>query len=715
MEWKKVLRQKKIIGILIGLFFFHIFFFLYTMQVENGQDTAESDIAYMKEEQEKYIARFHESVEEKVKQADSMSVISIFSQTDSFSSRNLERTKEDFKVLLPVQPKVFYDKFLREFFSYSALNGIVVLCGVVVAMALIDENKSGLRSMIFASVNGRGRLVLEKAAALLLWAFIITVCFYGGTLTASTIFFQGELSGCLNLPIQSLSMFSSLPWRVGIGAFLLIYLCYRWMLLFIIMIIVWTLLYSIDHMLLAGGTAGVFGILAYLFYRLVGSSSPLNILKYCSLWYQVSGNGFFTEYKNLNIFSYALNKNSVIIAEWLFLVLLFLGLALLVGNYRYPCISAMGRVKRKLLHISKKVQSFQAGFQEKLSLPGMEYYKVLISQKGIVVIIFVIVVLVYQTDFNSVQLSGKQEMYAAFLDKSMGIPDKESQQEIDDLKKLLKEVDEELYDAFLKNEKGELSDWDLTQIQRKHESYEQHRNFLELLNEQTTYLKTLKQEKNIDGWYVNVYSYNHLLDDGAMLSNLFLIMGIVLLCSGIFSCEKKSGMLPVIRGSVNGRFGIFQKKMQVAFVLTFLLFLTTAALEITSVAVVYGLKGLEAPVQSLSKFSFVPVRCSIGVFFAGLYIMKAMMMFAVAAFTCMLSARTNQKFAIGMSFVLCIPELLVMIGFGFFKYVSIVEVLSVAPFLFQIKNVAVVAAASLLFVLIGVQSVRTGYKKWCVT
>lgn len=714
MEWKKVLRQKKILAVLAALFVFQIFFFLYSMQEKMALETYEDTQKYEKEEQEAYIAGYHASVEEKVNQADSMNVISIFAQEDSFSSRNVELTKKDFEGLLSVRPIAFEDTFLNEFFSFTTLNTIAVLCAMVVAFALVDENRRGLSQMIFSSVGGRGKLVLEKIAAMLLWAFFITVFFYGGTLAASAVLFHGNPAECLNFPIQSLSMFSSLPWRLGIGEFLLVYLCYRFVILFLVMLVIWTLLFVFGNLLLAAGAAAVIGILSYLSYRLVDVNSPVNILRYCSPWYLVMTNGFFTEYKNLNLFTHALNKNSAVLTELLLVALLVSGIAVLVGHCRRPCTGRAGGLRRKVEKLGRKVSMFTARFQEKLSLTGVEYYKVFVSQRGIVVILVILAAFVYRTDFTSVQLSGKQEMYQEFLNEHMGIPDEKSKEAISAVEQELLQVDEDLAEAVRQNQKGELPDWDLIEMRMRYEAYEQEREYFELLQEQTSYLESLKQGRNIQGWYVNVYSYNHLLRGGAELSNLFLVFGIVLLCSGIFSTEDKHGMRFAMRGSVNGRTVIFKKKMQVAFVLAFFLFLVTAALEIGSVAWVYGLKGLAAPVQSLMSLSFVPVKCSIGVFLAVLYLMKAIMLLAAAAFTCMLSARTTQKFTIGLALALCIPELLVMAGFEFFKYVSIVEVLSVVPFMFQTKNMAVTAAA-LVFLLLGVQSVRIGRKKWCMT
>lgn len=401
---------------------------------------------------------------------------------------------------------------------------------MAVAFALVNENRRGLQQMIYSSAGGRGKLVLEKIAAMLLWAFFITVFFYGGSLAASVVLFHGNLAECLNYPLQSLSMFSSLQWHLGIGEFLLVYLCYRFVILFLVMLVVWTLLFVFGNLLLAAGAAAVIGILSYLSYRLVDASSPVNILRYCSPWYLVMTNGFFTDYKNLNLFSYAVNKNSAVLAE----LLLVSGTAVLVGHCRRPCTGRAGGLRRKVEKLGRKVSMFTARFQEKLSLTGVEYYKVFVSQRGSVVILVILAAFVYRTDFTSVQLSGKQEMYQEFLNEHMGIPDEKSKEAVSAVEQELLQVDEDLAEAVRQNQKGELPDWDLIEMRMRYEAYEQEREYFELLQEQTSYLESLKQGRNIQGWYVNVYSYNHLLRCGAELSNLFLVFGIVLLCSGFF-------------------------------------------------------------------------------------------------------------------------------------------------------------------------------------
>ena len=104
-----------------------------------------------------------------------------------------------------------------------------------------------------------------------------------------------------------------------------------------------------------------------------------------------------------------------------------------------------------------------------------------------------------------------------------------------------------------------------------------------------------------------------------------------------------------------------------------------------------------------------------GVFLALLFLIRGVMVFTVTAAACMFSARTSQKTAIGLALVLCIPALLSLIGFDFFRYLSIIEVLSAAPFLLRIRNAPLMAGISLIFLAAGIWCVQSSKNKWCFT
>lgn len=719
MEWKKVLRKRNAVYLLLGLFLLQLFYFLYSVQNRDTQQLGQYERAEAERQEEEertaYVDSFHERMEAIGQQADSMSGISIFARRDSFSERNLQQTKKDFEGMLSVQPVLFDCGFLEEYFSYKLLHGVAVLCAAVVAFVLVDENKPGLRSMIFSSVNGRGRLVAERIGALLLWDGILALLLYGGTLLAGNAVLQGGLFRCLGYPIQSIPMFGNLPWKLGIGEFLLCYLVCRWLLLFLITLVVWTLLYSIDHVVAAFGAAGLLGVAEYLLVRMVDANSPVNVLRYCNLWYLTAGVDFFTEYKNLNVFSHAVNKNVLIIWTGVILGVCFLAFACITGICRYPNTSAVSRLRRLFHRLLRKLRYRQGAFQEHLSLRGTEAYKILVSQKGFLVILVLLAAAVSQTDTTGVQRSAKQELYQEFMKEHEGVPDRAAEQELLALDEKLAEVQAAYEEDEMQYLRGELSEEDWMLSCMRYEAFGPDRQLQEQLREITDYLQTLEKERDIRGWYLNTSGYLHLLEDGSSLLHMLLVLGIVLLCSGSFSYEEKCGTRMILRCSSEGRAALYRRKMQTVLFLTLVLYLIICALEIGVVAHVYGISGLQAPLQSVMRLSFVPLRCSVGVFFGILYLIRGVMLMSVAAFTCMLSTRISQKYTIALSCVVCVPEVLSMVGITWFQYLSVLQLISVIPFLMRIRNVAAVAAVSLGFVLLGICWMRSSYRKWCIT
>lgn len=714
MEWKKLFLRKRMIGVFVALFFAALFLFLYSAE-EKQERSDEQSIASFETAQKEYVDGFHASIEAVVEQADSMGGISIFAQADSFAKRNLEKTKQDFQGLLSVEPVDFDAEFLTSFLENSVLNGIIVICGIIVAINLVDEKQVGLRSMIFSTPKGRGHLALRKIEALLVWDILLVLIFYGGMFFCCCIRYQGNFLDCLSYPVQSLQIFANLPWKINIGTFLFCYLFYRCVILFLIMLVVWCFLFCLDHFLFAMGAVAVTGILEYLAFAFIPANNPLCLLKYCNLWYLMSGIAYFTEYRNLNIFGHAVNKNQLIGIGWVIFTGLLIAAGVWTGSKRYPTVSHAGKLQKKLKGFRKKMDSCYAGMLERLPLAGSEYYKILISQRGLILLIFLTVIFVHQTDFTDIQKSAVQEMYYQFMEQYEGVPDVASEQAITEEKEAIASIEKEYSEKTELYEQGKLSEDEWIRSQIQFEALQNERLFLEQIEQQTQYLEQLKNDRGIDGWYVNIYPYNHLLETEDSLVNVLLILGVVMLCSGIFSREKKCGMLSVIRGTVRGRALVFRKKMQAAVVLAVILYLLAAGLELGAVIHVYGLSGWNAPVQSLEQLSFVPFSCSIGSFVSVLYLIRGMMLIVVAIATSMFSARTNQKLTLILSISLCIPALLGLAGFDLLQYLSIVRVLSIAPFLLQVKKVEIIAVSSGLFVLLGIYCFQDGYRKWCKT
>ena len=503
MECKKIWYSKKLVGGVLALFLLAMGVFLYDIQQskvqwETWNESTYEDV-YLQREQE-YLSNFHASIEAMLQQADAMGMISIFAQTDSFSTKNLEQTKIDFVGLLEIEPELVESPFLEEFFLNEEIHIFAMAAGILFVFVLLDEQKQGLRSMLYVTVNGRGIYVLYKVAALLVWTGIVTILFYGGLLTVSAALFQGDIWKCFNIPIQSLSLFGNVPWKMPIGVFLIFYLLARWMAVFFCSFVIWAILFWIDQMLIGIAIVGGMGLLSLAMNLLIDSTHAWNLFYYCNPWYWMLGNDFFTEYRNLHLFLQAVNKNSVILLWMCVTFLVCLGVSVWVGIRRYPCEALNSKVIQYGRDLLKYVRKWKSLWMSGLGISGMEYYKILISQKGFILFVVIVVVFIYQSDFTNVQFSTSQQMYLSFVERNLGVRNERSEKELQDLEATLQEVEETYAEAAIQYEEKEITTDNWISIIMWYQSYEQERVFLEQMTSQTIYLKHLKEERGIEGW-----------------------------------------------------------------------------------------------------------------------------------------------------------------------------------------------------------------------
>lgn len=197
------------------------------------------------------------------------------------------------------------------------------------------------------------------------------------------------------------------------------------------------------------------------------------------------------------------------------------------------------------------------------------------------------------------------------------------------------------------------------------------------IESQTDYLK----ENTKNGWYVNKYKYGRLFKNDNTMVNLVTFVAVVLLCSGIFYYERKKGMNGLLRQCVEGREKLFNKKMRYAILTASAVGIFEIILEVSSAIHGYGAIVMKAPVQSLETFWFVKWNCSIGMFYIFVCLMRIAITVMIAMVAASLSVITSQTISFMFAFILCIPSLLYLIGINFMEKLSIIDVMSVSPYI----------------------------------
>lgn len=613
MEWKKILVNRKLLALIIMLFFAQVIVFWSNCDKNDRgwqERYGQTYEAYLKEQELAHIDTYHAKVQAIMKQADAMNEISIFAAQDSFSKRNVMETKEAFEPLLDLELTYVKGRTVTEFFSFRFGGLCALLCGSAIAFELSEIRKRKVRSITFPTRYGRLRLSLEKAGALLLWAFAVTFLFQAGIFLEGMLLFHENPATLFSAPAQTFACLEDFSLTITLGQALILYLLYRTFILFTIMALTWAAALIFDHMVLAAGV--LIGLIAaeYFLYTRIDGNHVLKLLKYCNIWYQTVEHDYFTKYQNLSVLEHAVNRNIAVIAALWLVLLICMPVGMIICCRRYPCSSKARRLHQAVDTVKIKLESVRGKFLERLSLTGMECYKVLISQKGLAAILLLALLLCYRADFTQIRRSTQQELYYSFMDRYMGEPGEDSDREILELADELDRIDRMFAQQYAEAENADerivLSLW--------YSSFEEERLFLKQIQEQTKYLKEKRQESGIDVWYVNLYGYDHLLQDDDAMLNLGLLIAMLWLCAGMYWSESGNGMACMINSCYRER-ALYRTKLLLAVFFASLIYAAVRLYEILSVAVIYGIKGIGAPVQSVMALSGVSVSCTIWQYF----------------------------------------------------------------------------------------------------
>lgn len=551
-----------------------------------------------KDYDDNYIDNYQSSIAEVISSSDDLSSFSIFTEEDSYSQRNIEKTKEDFIKISDIEVQEPSGKYLEKYFAFDKINISIFIAGIILAIALLDEKKKSLQCVIHTCVKGRASLVIKRlltlSGAIAVYGFVIKM----SALFEALILSGGSLLRDWSLPIQSIQKYCMLTYRFSLGQFLLIEALYTILSCTLVALMVWTCYWIIDNNLLASGVVVLVGAVEFFFYMFIKPGQGVESLHYCNIFYNCIDRGTWSEYKNINVFSMPVDKIKVnLLIQAVFIIIILVSL-LILAHYRYPIKGGHYRVQKILNRLSNGYSNCIGAIQERMSIVGAEIYKAMISQKGIAIICLVIVMILYFNPMRSVHFMGYQKTYNSFMEEYGGEPTRESDQKLQELEKEVSDEDARHESVLLKFEQGTVNEEEVFKSQMIHDNMEYKRELLYTLQDQKEHLANIKKERNIKGWYVNSFEYRALLEDEKFLNIVLLMVGISLMAAAGVNSEKKTNMGKIIHTSIVGRRKMIAHKIIVAIASSLPLYWIMVIIRLLSVNKTFGLEGLEAPVQS---------------------------------------------------------------------------------------------------------------------
>ena len=302
----------------------------------------------------------------------------------------------------------------------------------------------------------------------------------------------------------------------------------------------------------------------------------------------------------------------------LVILLVVFAVLCIVINARKKPVQSPGRLELVVIKITDNIVMIYRQLIEKLSPLGYELYKILILQKGVLVLIVLAWYLISTINTSTIYYSRTGTYMNEFYETYSGVPGIAVTRYLEKLDSELTEVYKEYDEAAKKYEEGEITYDELFEASMKVDAYSSKQEAYYNISDNIYYLQMLNEERGIRGWLLNDAGYKCLFDENSKNLNnthaLIAVFATVLMLSGILSYEKKSGTIRLIRSVSGGRMVMYKRKLLTSVIITGIIWAVVYGIEIYNVYQMYGLDCFGAPVQSLEFMYSFPLKINIGVY-----------------------------------------------------------------------------------------------------
>lgn len=601
---------------------------------------------------------FLSSVSEK---AEILSGISIFgdSSVDSYEQQSMKQTAKQYQQLDNVVVSPGQSKgFLSITDSIATDLILLLLLLLFAAVSIFDEKQKGLFSLIRSMPNGRGKTIVSKIVVLIVSSGFFTVLFWGSNFIYC--FFTFGIDN-FTRPIQSITAFIGCPYPISIIGYFVIFLFTKWFVytIFSMSVLLTSILF--ERVSTVGFvTTALLGIEAF-FYFGIEPLSPYRLLRIFNVFSMIQTNTFYSTYSTIDVFGAPV---SAVACVWV-LFALFSVLLLAATVFVY--------VKKKNYQVGTPfVQKIRKRFPKLRGTPAasiwvQEAYKLLIVNKGIVLILVFALLIFPKLAQQNVYLSTDELYYKNYMQILSGelTPEKESylqaeQQNLADAQAEITRI-EQLYQENK-----------ITEIQRV--QYEQP--YQSILTKQNAFQRIMQYYNHLTqqggGSFVYDSGYQ-ILFEGNQITFLALVIFCALCFFNVFSMELKNNTVKLIRTLPKGRSYTIRCKVVLSFVVGISITGIAQGLEFFSINEVYGLNQWNASIASIPMFSVLPGWLPIWGYTAILFGLRLLAIISNTAIVLLISS-VNKNSLISMLlsiFLLAAPIILSFMGINLTQYFSL--------------------------------------------
>lgn len=678
------------------------------------QKIAIKDIVDDLVQQMKYLAKYQEYIEGIQEQAGVMSTISIFKQEDSFSGKNIEKTVKDYKSLDGISLERGINQPIIGTVFDPMLRFINVIFIFALVLSFVEERKYGLWEKVHTTPGGRGKLALRRAGILFASSLIVQMLTLVERLALSS-----SIYGNMNLArkIQSIPEFRDFVFPMSITSYLLLYWIICSLAGFCLGLFLWFVLSAFLNRVLSFSLICIVEAIEWVAYAYIPLQSSFGFLKYFNLFFLINPARQLGSYSNIGFFGRPVERFQVFMVTLILMSTLFFILSICLNITKKP-VEVPSQLEQNVGKVINKIGNNIRKLLAKLGFGGTELYKILGPQKGLLILLVMLLYLFSDYRNHDIFFGPEQNLVNEFYKNCSGKLDKKALLKIEKMGLEVKQSDVNYEKACTDYEANKLTNEEMEAAEWLYNKTRSMRGAYSYLTLEKQRLLKLEENREIEPFLVNNLGYNLLLGERGFPRQfrraMLEVFVLILLISAIFSQESVSGVKQKIRTTVRGRSYFFWKKIQAIAILSFLTNLLVCGYEWIYYSNNFSLAQLGAPVQSIALLDFIPFSCSIAGFMALLFILKWFLLMAVGTVISLVSMRFTQMGTLSItSLVFLGPAVFSLLGVQIFKKISVVEPIAMMEgILSPDRRVLFLSHLFILFSL-GIGALFIGKKQWC--
>ena len=583
-----------------------------------------------------------------------------------FSAKNIRKTAEDYSALSDVRAIYGNNKGIVLISDYVTADFLIIGVTLLTAVSFIEEKRKGLTYLVRSTKNGRRALSVQRVTAIFIIAFTASVLVHMGLFITAQLT-CGDME--VTRSIQSVPEFALCPFRISILDYLLLSVVIKALSAVTAGLLIF-LLPSVLEPAIAVTIFAVFGVSEYLLYAVILPTDRLSPLKFCNLAALLRTDIFFKEYCNLNVFGNAVS---------FFTCAVFMGILLII-TLAVLCIIFCSCEKSGLSFGSKfaeKISSVLSRKAPSLPLWLWETKKVLINQKGAVILAVVVYIAVSSALSYRYLIPSYNKYELSYYSKYAGIINAEMVDRINDDRNDLQEEYDRVYEEYLVlyEESGRLFTDEVLALYDKLVILGDRLYALDKIKAQAESGLSYTEKTGIETHMIRTAVYELLLLDDRITTNknaLYIMLCIIGVFAGINAAENHSNMTSQLKSSYRGRKKLTAIKLMIIGVTSTAVTICIFLPQFIQIGA-QGFNDINATAQSLEFLRFMPFQISISGYLLLMMCVRILSAFLAGVFVMVVSrfCRSSVTAMCLCSAVLIVPA--VLSGTGVVSFISMAD------------------------------------------